>query len=118
VRFVDEEQRAVEISYQARDFSGSVGRLGVELPMGLFHPRLRIGDAASLREHISLEDIDRIVINGDNLRPIEISSSVKFSLRSYPIETISSSEAGFEKNFQGFSLLLVFDRPPSIRIKL
>jgi len=118
VRFVDDEQRSVEISYQARDFSGSVGRLGVELPMGLFHSRLRIGDAASLRELQSLEDIDFIVINGDNLRPIEISSSVKFSLRSYPIETISSSEAGFERNFQGFSLLLVFDRPPSIRIKL
>jgi hypothetical protein len=86
--------------------------------MGLFYPRLRIDDAADLREYQNLENLERFVINGDNLRPIEISASEKFALRSYPIETISSSEAGFERNFQGFSLLLVFERAPLIQIRL
>ena len=118
VRFVDDEQRFLEISYQAKDFPGSVGRLGVEFPMGLFHPHLRVGEAADLREYQNLENLERFIINGDNLRPIEISATEKFALRSYPIETISSSEAGFERNFQGFSLLLIFERPPVIRIRL
>ena len=118
IRFIDEEQRFLEISYQAADFAGTVGRLGVEFPMGLFNPQLRIDDTANLRELQSLENLDRFVIYGDNMRPIEFSASEKFALRSYPIETISSSESGFERNFQGFSLLLVFERPPVIRIKL
>jgi hypothetical protein len=118
VRLINDEQRFVEIAYRAGDESAAIGRLGVEFSLGLFNPRLRIGDNISLHELQSLEDLNSFDINGDNLRPIVFAATEKFSLRAYPIETISSSESGFERNFQGFTLLLVFDRPAVIRIKL
>ncbi len=40
---------------------------------------------------------------------INIGSSRRFSLVRYPIYTVSQSDSGFEKNFQGSSLLLVFE---------
>ncbi|MFH0976817.1 MAG: alpha-amylase/4-alpha-glucanotransferase domain-containing protein [Spirochaetota bacterium] len=40
---------------------------------------------------------------------IEIASSVKAALVRYPIFSVSQSDSGFEKNYQGSSLLLIYD---------
>jgi 4-alpha-glucanotransferase len=40
---------------------------------------------------------------------IVISSSIKASLIRYPIYSVSQSDSGFEKNYQGSSLVLVYD---------
>jgi 4-alpha-glucanotransferase len=40
---------------------------------------------------------------------IEISTSVDAALIRYPIYSVSQSDSGFEKNYQGSSLLLVYD---------
>lgn len=99
-------------------YEGELKNLGIEFSMGLFNPDLKIDGRFSLYELQEITDIDSFTITGVNLKPIKFNASEKFLLLTYPIETISSSESGFEKIFQGFSMLLVFSNPPSIRIGL
>ena len=40
---------------------------------------------------------------------IEIASSIEASLLRYPVYCVSQSDAGFEKNYQGSSLILIYD---------
>lgn len=108
-----EDGRTIEISYQ-----GSLPFLGVEFSLGIFNKNLKINGTHSLYELQTIENLDGFAILAEDLIPIEFKATEKFTLLSYPIETISSSESGLERNFQGFSLLLVFTKSPSIRIKL
>lgn len=104
--------RIIEISYKD---NGEL--LSVEFSLGIFNPGLTIDGKYSLREVQSMEEIMEFSILADNLQPIRFTARENFSLRTYPIETISSSESGLEKIFQGFSLLLIFKRPPTIHIQ-
>lgn len=99
-------------------YTGKAGNFGVEFSMGIFNKDLRLDQGKSLRELQELTDIERFTIIGDKLSPINFSASDRFSVFSYPIETVSSSEAGYEKNFQGFCLLLLFRTLPTITIDL
>jgi len=105
--------RTLQITY-----TGKAGNFGVEFSMGIFNKDLRLDLGKSLREVQELTDTERFTIIGDNLSPIDFSASDRFSVLSYPIETVSSSEAGYEKNFQGFCLLLLFRTLPTITINL
>ena len=99
-------------------YKGDWSKLGVEFSVGIFNPNLRINGKTSLYELQVINNIQQFSISGDNLTPLQFSADTAFILLSYPIETISSSESGFEKNFQGFSLLLVFISPPNIEVRL
>lgn len=105
--------RTLQIAYRGRP-----GILGVEFSMGLFNENLRLEQGKSLREKQEISDLRHITIAGDGLDPIRFSASECFSLLSYPIETVSSSEAGYEKNFQGFCFLMIFRSLPTITIEL
>ncbi len=91
--------------------------LGVEFSIGIFQPNLSLSGSDPL-EPAMQKDITNFQIEANGLRPVEFNSSVKFTLFTYPISTISSSESGFEKIFQGICLLLVFLETPTIQITL
>ncbi len=110
---VDENAAIIQFQYE-----GPVKNLGVEFSMGIFNPDLKINDKFSLYELQEISGIDYFTIQGKEFNPIKFTSSEKFILLTYPIETISSSESGFEKIFQGFSMLLIFPNPPKIKIEL
>ncbi|MEO0123424.1 MAG: alpha-amylase/4-alpha-glucanotransferase domain-containing protein [candidate division WOR-3 bacterium] len=110
---VDEQRAIIQLKYE-----GWVKNLGVEFSMGIFNPDLKVNDKYSLYELQEISDIDYFTIQGKDLNPIKFNASEKFILLTYPIETISSSESGFEKIFQGFSMLLIFSKPPAIKIEL
>jgi hypothetical protein len=105
--------RTLQITY-----TGQPVNLGVEFSIGIFNKDLKLDQGKSLREVQELTDIERFAIVGNDLSPIGFSASDRFSVLSYPIETVSSSEAGYEKNFQGFCLLLLFRTLPTITIEL
>lgn len=113
VRFYEHDPRRMELVYE-----GPREIFGLELSIGLFNRNLSLDGNWDLREAQSREGLKSFTIQADGLKPIVISSSSTFSLRSYPIETISSSEAGFERNFQGFCLLLVLMGSASVTITL
>ncbi|MEO0095046.1 MAG: alpha-amylase/4-alpha-glucanotransferase domain-containing protein [candidate division WOR-3 bacterium] len=99
-------------------YEGAVKDWGIELSMGIFNSDLRINGKYSLYELQEISKIDNFTIDGADLKPIKIGASEKFVLLTYPIETISSSESGFEKIFQGFSMLLIFPNISEIKIEL
>jgi hypothetical protein len=113
IRLIDLDGRRIEIVYE-----GDRGLFGIEFSIGLFNPNLTIDGRHDLREPQSLEPLSSFTIQADAMRPIKFSVSVPCALRSYPIETISSSEAGFERNRQGFCLLLAGTGAVTVTIAL
>jgi hypothetical protein len=103
---VDNNKPAIELIYR-----GNFQNLGVEFSLGIFNDNLKINGKYSLYELNEIPDTMNFNIEGSNLKPIKFSTNEKFTLLSYPIETISSSESGFEKIFQGFCLLFIFIIP-------
>ncbi len=110
---VDENAPMIQFIYE-----GQVKNLGVEFSLGIFNPDLKINGKYSLYELQEIPEIDNFTVEGNALQPIRFSASEKFILLTYPIETISSSESGFEKIFQGFSMMMIFSNPPKIKIEL
>ncbi|MEO0141932.1 MAG: alpha-amylase/4-alpha-glucanotransferase domain-containing protein [candidate division WOR-3 bacterium] len=106
-------QRIIEFAYK-----GFTDLLGIEFSFGIFPPNLTIDGLHSLYNLQTLSGIREFSITGESYLPIKFIADIPFNLLSYPIETISSSESGFERIFQGFCLLLVFTRPPNLRINL
>ncbi len=113
IKVIGEDNRIISIAYK-----GNIPLIGIEFSLGIFQNNLQINGERSLRQTQSLERIDEFTIDADNFSSIRFAATGKFNLLTYPIETVSSSEAGFEKNFQGFSLLLIFDKLPTISIEL
>jgi alpha-amylase len=61
-----------------------------------------------LGEALELRDIDSVTFNDTHTRVgLEFKSSKRLTLWSHPIETVSLSEAGFERNYQGSCLLFI-----------
>ncbi len=113
IELTDQDIKTVQFIYH-----GDFKFLGVEFPLGIFGKEIMLNQNSSLFENQSLDGIERFTITVDNQKPIEFSANCTFDLRTHSIETVSSSEAGFERNFQGFSLLLIFAKPPIISVKL
>lgn len=103
----------------AYSLAGAAGILfGIELNINLlaahdedrFYEIPGLARADSFLDGVGLtEKIDsfRLVDRYDDMR-ISISSSRAFNLFRYPIYTVSQSDRGFEKNYQGSSMVLVF----------
>jgi hypothetical protein len=113
IQLSGENNRILQITYQ-----GTTKLFGVEFSLGIFPSKLRLNGDKELTETYALDNLENFTIQADNFSPIKFSANENFRLLGYPIETISSSEAGFEKNFQGFSLLLIFKKLPTISIEL
>ncbi len=90
---------------------------GVEFSLGIFRPGLNISGNV-IHEPTEINDITGFEISARGLTPINFTSSVRCRFIAYPIETVSSSESGYEKIFQGICLLMVFEKLPVIRIAL
>ncbi len=113
ITFAGKHNRTIQLHYQ-----GDMNVFGVEFSLGIFNNKLRLDGDKMLTKVIALKNIEAFVIEADDFIPLKFCADEKFSLLSYPIETVSSSEAGFEKIFQGFSLLLIFKKLPTISIEL
>jgi alpha-amylase len=113
IQLSGEKNRILQITYQ-----GTVKLFGVEFSVGIFGSKLQLNNDKDLKQTQTLNNLEQFTIQADNFSPIKFSANTNFILLTYPIETISSSETGFEKNFQGFSLLLIFKRLPTISIEL
>jgi len=113
IEITGKNHRTISMTYK-----GNIPLFGIEFSLGIFQNNLRIEGGKSLKQTQSLDKIEEFTVYADNFGSIRFAANGKFNLLTYPIETISSSEAGFEKNFQGFSLLLIFDELPTISIEL
>ncbi len=113
VEITGKQGRTIQLSYE-----GDEGIFGVELSYGIFHPHLRLNGSEDLTKVLSLSDTKEYSIEADNFTPIITKANEPFNLLTYPIETVSSSESGFEKIFQGISLMLIFNKLPVISIEL
>ncbi len=113
VEITGKHGRTIQLTYQ-----GDAKVFGVEFSLGIFNPRLRLNGTEDLTRVLSLPETREYSIEADNFAPITTKANEPFSLLTYPIETVSSSEAGFEKIFQGISLMLIFKKLPIIFIEL
>jgi alpha-amylase/alpha-mannosidase (GH57 family) len=105
--------RSIQLKYK-----GDVNRLGVEFPLGIFSKKVILNRNKSLFKSWNAGTLNKFTVKTDKNIPITFTANKKFSLLTYPIETISSSESGFERIFQGFGLLLIFTKLPTIWIEL
>jgi hypothetical protein len=108
-----ENHRNLQITYD-----GNISLFGIEFSLGIFLDKLSLNGKYNLRQKQTLVGLSELTIEAKDLSPLVFKANQPFTLIAYPIETVSSSEAGFEKNFQGFSLLLVFEKPPKLTIAL
>jgi hypothetical protein len=121
IKFSGELEKIVEISDENNrilqfGYKGDVDLLGVEFSLGIFHHTILLNGKKSLFEMQEMEKIENFTIDAGF--KIKFCANEKFSLRTYPIKTVSSSESGFELNFQGVALLLIFKNLPVIRIEI
>ncbi len=113
IEITGENKRMIQLTYQ-----GDVKMFGVEFSLGIFRDNLRLNGTKKLTETLAIDTIEHFTIEADNFAPIIVKANEPFSLITYPIETISSSESGFEKIFQGVSFLLIFKKLPTIYTEL
>jgi len=108
-----ENHRILKITYE-----GNAVLFGIEFSLGIFQNKLSLNGEHTLRQKQTLVELTQFTIEAENFSPVVFKANQPFTLIAYPIETVSSSEAGFEKNFQGFDLLLVFEKAPELTIAL
>jgi len=108
-----ENYRNLQITYD-----GNISLFGIEFSLGIFFDKLSLNGKYNIRQKQTLVGLSELTIEAKDLSPLVFKANQPFTLIAYPIETVSSSEAGFEKNFQGFDLLLVFKKPPELTIAL
>ncbi len=113
IEISEKDKRTLRITYD-----GAITLFGTEFSLGIFHDKLTINSKYSIRQKQLISELSEINIGAKDFPPILFKSNEKFTLLAYPIETVSSSEAGFEKNFQGFNLLFVFEKLPELLISL
>ena len=123
IKFSGAIEKMIEISKNNNHliqikYDGNINLFGVEFSLGIFGSKILLDDNKNLFEPWQIDDLEKFTIAVDNDSTIKFSANEKFSLLSYPIETVSSSESGFERNFQGFTLLLIFTKLPTIWIEL
>jgi alpha-amylase/alpha-mannosidase (GH57 family) len=99
-------------------YSGDIELFGIEFSFGIFDTGVSLNDTYDIKEKNTLEHVEKLKIQGTHFSPLIIEADHPFDLLTYPIETISSSESGFERNFQGVCLLLIFKNMPLLRMKI
>lgn len=113
IEIIGDKKRMLQITYQ-----GHADLFGVEFSLGIFGKKPVLNGNKSLLEASETNNIREFTIVAEGISPITFCANEMFQLLTYPIETISSSEAGLEKNVQGFGLLLIFKKLPVMTIAL
>lgn len=102
-------------------YKGQCKLFAVEFTLGIFDPKPRLqcrDNNLNLKALQTLTNIESFLIHARTFAPMKFEATQPFTLLSYPIETISSSEKGLEKIFQGICLLLVFNGLPTIEVTI
>ncbi|KPK71725.1 hypothetical protein AMJ87_06795 [candidate division WOR_3 bacterium SM23_60] len=98
-------------------YDGDLTLFGFELSLGIFQSNLRLNNN-DLHTIVSLSGVKECTVEAKDFVPIMIRSDTQFDVLTYPIETVSSSEAGFERIFQGAAMLFIFKKMPTLDIQL
>jgi hypothetical protein len=106
------DNRTIRLQY-----SGTVPLFGVEFSLGIFQGDLRL-NGNDLNTELALQKLTEYTLTAKDFTPITVKADQVFDIRAYPIETVSSSEAGFERIFQGIAILHVFTQMPILDIQL
>ncbi|MGH9866999.1 MAG: alpha-amylase/4-alpha-glucanotransferase domain-containing protein [Candidatus Polarisedimenticolia bacterium] len=84
----------------------------VELNLALIEStgRLRLGErVVPLSDTVELQDVERLVIEDDHLHVLlSLNPLPSAAVWHYPVRTVSRSERGYEANYQGSALLIVW----------
>lgn len=113
IELVGDKKKTFQITYR-----GHADLFGIEFSIGIFGKRPALNNDKSLLETWEINDVRTFTITAERISPITFCANETLNLLTYPIETVSSSEAGLEKNVQGFGLLLIFKALPTITITL
>lgn len=98
-------------------YGGTVPLLGIEFSLGLFSARTQLNGQIHTGDPMALPEAEQLVIQPERLPPITINSTMPFTTFVYSIDTVSSSESGFERISQGLALLLVTRGAPRLTIE-
>jgi hypothetical protein len=98
-------------------YDGDLTLFGFEFSLGIFQSNVQLNDH-DLHAIGSLTGLHGCTLAAQNYAPITMHADMPFDVLTYPIETVSSSEAGFERIFQGVCVLFIFRGMPTIDIEL
>jgi alpha-amylase/alpha-mannosidase (GH57 family) len=112
LELMGENGRTIRVRYD-----GDLALFGFEFSLGIFQNDLRLNNN-DLHTMVSLTGVNECTVEAKDFMPITMHADVPFDVLTYPIETVSSSEAGFERIFQGVSALFIFRSMPTIDIRL
>ncbi len=107
-----ENKRMINFRYRGRR-----RYLGIEFSLGLFSPRIYINKKIYKAKKLKINQAGEFMIEDAELK-LSFYANKKFLFLSYPIETISLSEKGQERIFQGLGIMLVFKGLPEMRLML
>ncbi len=106
------EKERIEIQYQA---SAPQPSIAIEINLGLFEENIEIdGKKWDKKRQKYYEGNELSIVNQDKKINILLSSPDLFRADYYPVETVSMSEGGFEKNYQGTGFHLHFASLPRL----
>lgn len=106
------DNRTIRLQYK-----GTVPLFGVEFSLGIFQSDFRL-NGSDLHTAVALQKLTEYTLTANDFVPITVKADTAFDIRAYPIETVSSSEGGFERIFQGVAILHVFKGMPTLDIRL
>lgn len=112
LELVGKTRRTIRVRYD-----GDLTLFGFEFSLGIFQNDLRLNNN-DLHAIVSLTGVNECTFEARDFASITMHADTLFDVLTYPIETVSSSEAGFEKIFQGISVLFIFRKMPTINIQL
>lgn len=112
LELVGKTRRTIRVRYD-----GNLTLFGFEFSLGIFQNDLRLNNN-DLHAIVSLTGVNECTFEARDFASITMHADTLFDVLTYPIETVSSSEAGFEKIFQGISVLFIFRKMPTINIQL
>ncbi len=106
----------IDLSYEP---SGPARPITIELNLGLFESNIEFaGKIFTKQESGSMKASSFTLVNHDKKFNLCFTSPEQFRIEYRPIETVSMSEGGIEKNYQGTALRFHFAVPPSLNIEV
>lgn len=112
IKSINIEDRVIELKYRPVEHAGA---LSVEISLGLFENNVKINNQAYVKNREGSLDTDKFsILNPDRKYSIELEADGIFRVNYLPIETISMSESGIERNYQGTVFRLNFVKPPDL----
>ena len=106
----------ISLKYQSEKISGP---LDFEISLGLFEDNIEIDSQIWDKKREGLLDSKSLsIVNHDRKFQISWQFDGHYCLRYYPIETVSMSESGIERNYQGTAFRFHFETLPSLDLRI